>query len=716
MPGEKELSIDARLLSDAIIELNIARRNVTIYPKDHPSVEKSLNRCFDLLQKIFELREDITIAIAKDTLIIDEFFLEKKNPVYKDFALYMNRLGIAYITFKKGITKDELYEFQKTITDKTLVDSPELIEKKFIEQPLKKLNLGFINYDAFSFVDSTDIKDDKRKSSIWEKYIYGLLTGALLSEDVSDIIQGIPPDSLGDFLNRTITDEVKEETYDKVITSYISRPSSNIFSDQEMGKLNKLISALKPEIKKQFLASTVKIVSKDVQAAKAIFNEISVDEAVKFINSINEQNLKIPENLKNLIDKFSSLPSAVDEHFVSGSEYVVDDIFLSGDAKQLMIEDDGKKFVSEKYMSEIRKILEYSSPFAGSSIIKEFDKEYDDDYIEKYFSQIIIDLLSSDFVTDIEEYKVLMNLLGERVDEFVYTGQFGQIYQLLKLISYNEENKKYPEITEKFIELFYSQEFLRRLIDSFRIFGRQSREEVWLLCDYYGKLIIPLLMDALADEESPIIRKFLINLLKRFGDRIIPEALKRLEDKRWFVKRNMLYLLADSKNPEILDRVKPYVHHDKEKVCFEALRCLLNSSDEYGIKSLRNYLKSGSFENIEMAATLAGIYRVNEAVDDLLHILKKRILSSYDIYQKISIVKALGEIGDPKAIVALKELLSSRRILFKNAMENLKEEIYKSLKNYPLDSIQDILREGLKSENEIIKNESRRLIQRVKHD
>ncbi len=714
MPGEKELSIDARLLSDAIIELNIARRNVTIYPKDHPSVERSLNRSFDLLQKIFEMREDITIAIAKDTLIIDEFFLEKKNPVYKDFALYMSRLGIAYITFKKGITKDELYEFQKTITDKTLVDSPDLIEKKFIEQPLRKLNVGFINYDAFSFVDAADIQHVSKESSIWEKYIYGLLTGALQSEDVSDMIQSIPPDALGSYLNRNITDEVKEETYDQVITSYISRPSSNVFSEQEIKKINELIRALKPEIKKQFLASTVRVVSKELHAARRFFNEISADEAIKFINSINEQNLKVPENLKNLIDKFSSLPSVVNEHFVPGSEYIIDDIFLSGDAKQLMIEGDEKKFVSEKYSSEIRKLLEYSSPVAAPGIVKEFDKEYNDDYIEKYFSQIVIDLLSSDFVTDIEEYKVFINLLNERVDEFINTGQFGQIYQILKLISSNYENKKYPEITKPFIDYFYSDEFYKRLIDSFRIFGRQSREEVWLLCDYYGDVIIPLLMDALSSEESPIIRKFLINLLKRFENRLIPEALKRLEDKRWFVKRNMLYLLADSKNPEILQYIRPYVNYDNPKVCFEALRCLLNYSDEYGIKSLKNYLKSGSFEYIEMAVTISGAYRVNEVIEDLLRLLKKRVLSNSDIYQKILVVKALGEIGDPQALEALKDLLSSKTILFKNAMEHLREEIYKSLKNYPIDSIQDILKDGLKSRNEIIRNESKRLSQKVR--
>ena len=44
---EDKIPLDARLLSDAIIELNISRRNVSIYPRDHPSVDKSLNKAFE---------------------------------------------------------------------------------------------------------------------------------------------------------------------------------------------------------------------------------------------------------------------------------------------------------------------------------------------------------------------------------------------------------------------------------------------------------------------------------------------------------------------------------------------------------------------------------------------------------------------------------------------------------------------------------------------
>ena len=63
---KEELSLDARLLSDAIIEINILRHKITIYPKGHPIVEESLSKVFDFLQQLFELRPEITLKVAKD--------------------------------------------------------------------------------------------------------------------------------------------------------------------------------------------------------------------------------------------------------------------------------------------------------------------------------------------------------------------------------------------------------------------------------------------------------------------------------------------------------------------------------------------------------------------------------------------------------------------------------------------------------------------------
>ena len=85
MPAEREqLPFDARLLSEAIIELNISRRNVSIYPRGHPSVERSLSKVYEFLHKLFELISEITLAVAKNTLIVDNYFLDRRNPVYRE--------------------------------------------------------------------------------------------------------------------------------------------------------------------------------------------------------------------------------------------------------------------------------------------------------------------------------------------------------------------------------------------------------------------------------------------------------------------------------------------------------------------------------------------------------------------------------------------------------------------------------------------------------
>jgi len=82
-----KLPIDARLLSEAVIELNILRRSVGLYPPDHPILKESINRALDLLKKLFELRSSITLGVAKDVLVIDEYTLDKKIPSSRSLPL-----------------------------------------------------------------------------------------------------------------------------------------------------------------------------------------------------------------------------------------------------------------------------------------------------------------------------------------------------------------------------------------------------------------------------------------------------------------------------------------------------------------------------------------------------------------------------------------------------------------------------------------------------
>ncbi|NOY63928.1 MAG: hypothetical protein GXO97_00795, partial [Nitrospirae bacterium] len=126
-------SLDTRLLSDAIIELNISRRNVSIYPREHPAVKQSLSKAYDYLQRLLELRDKINLGIAKDTIVVDEYYLDKKNPVFREFALHLNRLNIAYVTFLSGLTMDELFSFHKILSE-----NPSNLNEEIINERLKE--------------------------------------------------------------------------------------------------------------------------------------------------------------------------------------------------------------------------------------------------------------------------------------------------------------------------------------------------------------------------------------------------------------------------------------------------------------------------------------------------------------------------------------------------------------------------------------------------
>ncbi len=84
-------------------------------------------------------------------------------------------------------------------------------------------------------------------------------------------------------------DELREETYDKVITTYMRRSSQTAFSSQDLKRLMDFINGLKPELKKQFLTSTVRTIATDMDSAYKALGGISIDEVIELLNAINDQ-------------------------------------------------------------------------------------------------------------------------------------------------------------------------------------------------------------------------------------------------------------------------------------------------------------------------------------------------------------------------------------------------------------------------------------------
>ena len=88
--GTEEMPIDSRLLSDAIIELNISRRNVSIFPKDLLSGKSILFKGIaeKLREEIYGTLKNYPYEHVSDLI---EAGLESKNESIREESLRLHK-------------------------------------------------------------------------------------------------------------------------------------------------------------------------------------------------------------------------------------------------------------------------------------------------------------------------------------------------------------------------------------------------------------------------------------------------------------------------------------------------------------------------------------------------------------------------------------------------------------------------------------------------
>ena len=78
-PVNDDLDLDTMLLSKVVFALNIARHHIATYPPEHPVIATSLDKFLNYLGELLEFREELTIGVARDTLLIGAGILERKT-------------------------------------------------------------------------------------------------------------------------------------------------------------------------------------------------------------------------------------------------------------------------------------------------------------------------------------------------------------------------------------------------------------------------------------------------------------------------------------------------------------------------------------------------------------------------------------------------------------------------------------------------------------
>ena len=173
-----------------------------------------------------------------------------------------------------------------------------------------------------------------------------------------------------------------------------------------------------------------------------------------------------------------------------------------------------------------------------------------------------------------------------------------------------------------------------------------------------GDDAIPELLAILAEAERRQVRRFAFDQLGTLGTAVEEYALERLEDDRWYVRRNLLSLLARVSNPPFELSIDEYLQDPHEAVRREAVRLAMLAPD-WRARGLEKALEAEDRQTLTvgLAAALEGGFpepltpRIAEVARD----------GSRSTSVRLRAVRALGGSSEPVAREALVDLARRRR-------------------------------------------------------
>jgi len=146
---------------------------------------------------------------------------------------------------------------------------------------------------------------------------------------------------------------------------------------------------------------------------------------------------------------------------------------------------------------------------------------------------------------------------------------------MLLLQKIGTADPEFRPFLQKELRNFIKPEVLASLLQTYRTQGDEQVGDLFgNLRELAGADVIPMFLDLLETEENLSVRKRLLGWIVQCGPDVIPLAIQRLKNPKWFVVRNMLVLLKDLRAKEALPEIARCMQKKTPKLRLAALQAM----------------------------------------------------------------------------------------------------------------------------------------------
>ncbi|MBI4917739.1 MAG: HEAT repeat domain-containing protein [Acidobacteria bacterium] len=176
-----------------------------------------------------------------------------------------------------------------------------------------------------------------------------------------------------------------------------------------------------------------------------------------------------------------------------------------------------------------------------------------------------------------------------------------------------------------------------------------------------GALALPALLEAVAGEESADVRRRLLEIVLSHGERAIPLVRPLLDDARWYVVRNAVFLLRRLDDRGIAPLLKTRLATARPQVVEEILKVLVSLEDPEWLPLLLREIDGDDPDRQTVALDVAARITHPAVVDGLVERLQQRLGVRLREPTTTALIRALGRLGDPAALPVLQKILDAKQ-------------------------------------------------------
>lgn len=262
---------------------------------------------------------------------------------------------------------------------------------------------------------------------------------------------------------------------------------------------------------------------------------------------------------------------------------------------------------------------------------------------------------------ELQTYERILKSLVNKCKELVTMGDFKMLpavfIALSRIFMDQKREAEIRRITAEAGRSIASEKVIGYLLEKAREIQYSELPEYGNIFLMIGDTSIKYLLEKLFVEESLKGRKFIADIVIRFGRKAIPHLLYYLNDRNWFVVRNCLFILGEIGDPRCVEIISRFATHKDERIKKEAIHALSKIKHPESLSLLLKLLTEVDEKTKPFVVRSLG--NIGEkTIEPILY----RLMDSPDPAMKKECLLALARLSSHHALYFAKKILQASKL------------------------------------------------------